>query len=285
MNTPNPLVPQGALPQSTRSKSTVRIAVFTIVAIHAVFFAGLLMQGCKRDDGPKSTVKQSDLTSPANELAKLDTNYFAPQAESAAATNTPASYSPNAVAVVTTHQPLSPSTAVTPVPLPGDATASALSAETKEYSIVKGDTLAKIAKANHVTVGELTKLNGGLDPKKLKVNQKIQIPVAARNAAGGAGGLGFAEPPKPELGAASGSQHVVKAGDTLTKIAKQHHVSVKALRSENQLKTDRLIVNQKLKIPAATTGGSGTTGATGHAASPATTTLSATNPVGVPTVR
>src|SRR5262245_9473577 len=87
MNNPSPLVPQGSLPQPSRGKSTVRIAIFTIVAIHAVFFAGLLMQGCKRDDAnkPSSNNKVSDLGS-SPELAKLDTNYYQDLRETSVAT-------------------------------------------------------------------------------------------------------------------------------------------------------------------------------------------------------
>jgi LysM repeat protein len=43
--------------------------------------------------------------------------------------------------------------------------------------------------------------------------------------------------------------YTVKSGDTLSKIATQQGVSVKALRSANNLKTDRIKVGQKLKIP------------------------------------
>jgi LysM repeat protein len=47
------------------------------------------------------------------------------------------------------------------------------------------------------------------------------------------------------------SVYVVKAGDTLTAIAKAHGSTVKAIRAANNLKTDRLLVGKKLKIPTA----------------------------------
>src|SRR5436305_8329401 len=51
MSNPNPLIPQGTFQaQSGKGASNVRIAVATIVAIHVVFFGGLLLQGCKRDN-------------------------------------------------------------------------------------------------------------------------------------------------------------------------------------------------------------------------------------------
>jgi LysM repeat protein len=42
----------------------------------------------------------------------------------------------------------------------------------------------------------------------------------------------------------------VKSGDSLTKIAKAHGTTVKAIKAENNLNTDHLKVGQKLKIPA-----------------------------------
>jgi LysM repeat protein len=45
--------------------------------------------------------------------------------------------------------------------------------------------------------------------------------------------------------------YVVKSGDTLTRIARVHGTTVKALKSANSLDGDRLIVGAKLKIPQA----------------------------------
>jgi LysM repeat protein len=43
--------------------------------------------------------------------------------------------------------------------------------------------------------------------------------------------------------------YVVKSGDVLYNIARSHGTSVRALRSANNLKNDRIVVGQKLKIP------------------------------------
>ena len=50
MNEPSPLVPQGSFESQAKRKSHVRIAVFSILAIHVVVLGGLLILGCKRDD-------------------------------------------------------------------------------------------------------------------------------------------------------------------------------------------------------------------------------------------
>src|SRR5712691_7781899 len=49
MNNPNPLMPQGSMKELSKGKSHVRIAVFTILAIHVVVISGLLIAGCKKD--------------------------------------------------------------------------------------------------------------------------------------------------------------------------------------------------------------------------------------------
>lgn len=50
--------------------------------------------------------------------------------------------------------------------------------------------------------------------------------------------------------ALSGQVYVVKSGDTLSRIAKQHHTSVKALKAANGLATDIIGVGATLKLPA-----------------------------------
>jgi LysM repeat protein len=45
--------------------------------------------------------------------------------------------------------------------------------------------------------------------------------------------------------------YLVKSGDTLSRIAKAHRTSIKAIKEANNLTTDRLSVGQKLEIPSA----------------------------------
>ena len=217
MNTPNPLIPQGSL-DSKKSKSNIRIVVFGIVAVHAVFFVGLLMQGCKPDE-PKPDPKAGQVTArPPLPLPPI-----------AEATNPPVA--PTNPVVVAPPMP--------PDPIPAPPTAGTA----KEYTIVKGDYFEKIAKANGVTIAAIEKANPGVDPKKLKLGQKIQIPGATPKAAPTSAA--------PDGTAAEvGGAYAVKSGDTLTKIATANGTTVKALRAANDLKTDKLKVGQKLKLPA-----------------------------------
>jgi len=70
---------------------------------------------------------------------------------------------------VTSMEPLAP---ISPAPV-----ATAI-----EYTTRKGDSFAGIAKANGITVKELQQANPGVDSRKLKVGQKIQVPAPAGGA-------------------------------------------------------------------------------------------------------
>jgi len=172
----------------------------------------MLIQGCKRT--PSETTDTSTPTIDTNTPAITDTNAPAMETNSLpAATNPP---------VVMEQAPVTP--AVT------------------EYTVVKGDVLETIAKKNGVTVKALEAANPGVVPTKLKIGQKLMIPV-------GGGAAGSAAMGSPGTGS-GGETYVVKSGDTLTKIAKQFGTTVKAVETENNLSTTRIKVGQKLKIPA-----------------------------------
>ncbi len=116
---------------------------------------------------------------------------------------------------------------------------------TTEYVVVTGDTLGKIAKRNNISLKALEDANPGVDSKHLKVKQKLVIPAPAKAAdmtPGGGSSGGMSE--------SDGESYTVKAGDTLSKIAHAHGVTVKALEEANNLNTTKINVGKKLKIPA-----------------------------------
>jgi LysM repeat protein len=115
-----------------------------------------------------------------------------------------------------------------------------------EYVVVHGDTLAKIAKKNGVSVKALENANPSVQPTKLKVGQKLTLPAGGKPVSDtSAASPGFSSG-MPDI---SSEVYVVKTGDTLTKIAKSHGTTVKALEAANNLSTTRITVGKKLKIP------------------------------------
>jgi LysM repeat protein len=223
MNNQNPLIPQGsALEQKNKGRARVKIAVFFVLAIHGIGLMALLMQGCGHSKDPAASTEA--VTSNAVPAFVEQTNPPAP--------------------------PSNPPTAVTPpvtLPVtPEPPPAVVVPAGTTEYTIVKGDILAKIAKNSHVSVKAITDANPSLEPAKLKIGQKIHIPAPSVQGTATVSGAAPAEP-----ASVTGEQvYTVKSGDNLTKIAVHHGMSVKALRAANGLKTDSIKVGQKLKVPA-----------------------------------
>jgi LysM repeat protein len=241
MNNQNPLIPQGsALEQKNKGRARTKIAVFLALAINGTFLMALLMQGCGHS---KEATPQTE-TVPTNQPpAFVET------------TNPP----------VTTSSPPAAVTAPAVVEAPPQVAAPAAGTE---YTIVKGDILANIAKNFHVSVKAITDANPGIEPTKLKIGQKIHIPAPSTPAAAATVPAAAAE-----TASAGGEQvYSVKSGDNLTKIAAQFGVSVKALRAANALKTDSIKVGQKLKIPAKAVSAPAAAPATPAEPAPASTT-------------
>jgi LysM repeat protein len=214
-NNPSPLVPQGSLlEQKNKGRARVKIAVFVVLAIHGIGLLALLMQGCKKEPDASTQTAMDQATNTAT-----------PTFES---TNQP-------VAETSPPPPLSTNVDTATVP----------AAATTEYTIAKGDTLGTIAKKFHVTVKAITDANPGVEPTKLKIGQTIHIPAPTQAA-------GSASPSGATASDANGGGQVytVKSGDSLSKIASEFGVTVKALRSANNLTTDKIVVGQKLKVPA-----------------------------------
>lgn len=108
------------------------------------------------------------------------------------------------------------------------------------HPVAPGDTLTSIARQYDVTVRQLKALNG-LQSSQLFLGQSLLIrleedddsPVAAKSRS---------------LFGSSSSQHVVKAGETLYRIAINYKVSVDQLKKDNNLKSDTLSVGMVLRI-------------------------------------
>lgn len=236
MNTPNPLVPQGTFPDSA-GKSRTRIVVFTILAAHVLFVCVLLLQGCKRTTTEPNPLDANPPPAPIESFAPT-TNIFTPPTDLAP---TP----PADTGAVTTTPPTE-ITPPTPPPTPPDMvlppTPPPVTIE-KEHVIVKGDSFYTLGKKYGVGFKAIAEANPNLNPSKLKIGDKVKIPAPKSGAA----------PADADRGASAPSAiktYTVKSGDTLMKIAKTHGVSIKALRSANNLRTDRIKVGDKLKIPA-----------------------------------
>ena len=113
------------------------------------------------------------------------------------------------------------------------------------YTVKSGDSLGAIAKKHNVSVAKIKEWNK-LKSDSIKIGQKL-----IRYRGGKAPATSSSS--KPATSSSSTSKqtkitYTVKSGDALGKIAAAHGVSVAKLKEWNNLKSDNIIVGQKLTI-------------------------------------
>jgi LysM repeat protein len=147
-----------------------------------------------------------------------------------------------------------PQVVTAPVELP-------VARSTTPYTIQKGDTISGVAYKFNLRWQDVVAVNPGLAPNRLRVGQMIQLPgqVDLSKARYVPTTTPKASVPKtvapkssaPAAATGPTTSYVVKGGDSLSVIAQKHGVKTAALRDANNLKSDKLVVGQKLKVPGA----------------------------------
>lgn len=233
MNSASPLIPQGSnLEQQSKARSSLKVKIFCAIGVNVAVLLVLLMQGCKREQ-PQPPVENVD---PYNTAVFTESNAPALGADTNLAPAVTDPYAttyqqPQAQPTVTPEIPVAQ-----PIPQP--------EASVTEYTIQKGDTYSTIAPKFHVTVSALQKANPTVDPARLQIGKKINIPAATATTPTATSGATIVD-------TASGmTTYTVKSGDTLSKLATDFHTTVKAIQAANGLKDTRIKVGDKLKIPA-----------------------------------
>jgi LysM repeat protein len=222
MNNPSPLFPQGSnLELHARRRSSLKVKIFCALGVNVVVLLVFLMQGCKREQPQPTQVEQFPFYA--------DTNPPPEQPVDPALTLPPP-----------TEPVVDPATAYATSGVPASVTAPPpVELSPQEYTIQAGDTFTSIGKRFNVSISAIQAANPGVDATRLQIGRKLVIPapVAAAATAG-------AEPL-----AAGEVVHVVKSGDTLSKLAADYKTTVQAIQSANGLSDSRIKVGQKLKIP------------------------------------
>ncbi len=111
--------------------------------------------------------------------------------------------------------------------------------ETTTYVVKKGDTIYGIARKFHVKPNDIMQTNGIDKTTVLRIGQSLEIPCSKAN-------ISQAIIQGKENG---GKEYIVVAGDSLYKISRKYGISVKELRDNNNLSSDKLRVGQKLMLP------------------------------------
>ncbi|MEQ1893049.1 MAG: LysM peptidoglycan-binding domain-containing protein, partial [Planctomycetota bacterium] len=159
-------------------------------------------------------------------------------------------------------------------PAPAERPIARESAPTQRPYVVKsGDTLSQIAQrelGSSRRWQEITALNPGLDPARLRSGKTIQLPGGERLASAGdapkSAPAPRAETPKKEPVTASARTHKVGQGENLWKIAARTLGDGKRWKEiaalNPNVNPDRLVLGQVLKLPASAKAAGSTAGTT-----------------------
>ena len=119
------------------------------------------------------------------------------------------------------------------------------------YVVQRGDTLSAIAARYGTTVKYLAQINGIKNPNLIRVNQVLKVPCNGANSNDPPN-----DPPKRvksndgAAGKTAAIRYVVKRGDTLKKIARRYHITVRKLRRANRIRYPRRVrPGQVILIP------------------------------------
>jgi N-acetylmuramoyl-L-alanine amidase len=139
-----------------------------------------------------------------------------------------------------------PSGAAVSAPAAGGTTAAP--AGDRTHRVTRGEALSRIARTYGVTTAALARANRITDPDRIYAGQVLSIPGGGSAAAAGADAPVEARPAP-----ATGMSYTVVAGDTLSRIASRHGVTLRAVVDANAI-TDpnRIRVGQVLTLPTAT---------------------------------
>ncbi len=112
------------------------------------------------------------------------------------------------------------------------------SVQAETHRVRSGESLYSIAKDYEVSLDALMTRNGIRDARQVRVGQVLQIPRQMSE-----------RPSFPPVPAKEGdSIYVVKKGDTLSKVAREHELPVSRLKEWNALTSEELKVGQRLKV-------------------------------------
>ncbi len=213
-----------------------------VAAVHVVAVVLLFaIQGCSSTNKTEATPAQVDNTAAPAQLSPTPVASSPVTPMNGADLNPATAPAPTATVSFNDSQTLySPTRPGTPA-ADAIATSAPVSNVTPAatYSVVKGDSLSRIAAKYHITAAELAKANNLRLSTPLQIGHKLIIP--GKPSAAPAGGA--------ETAPGGASTYTVRSGDSLKLIAKRSGTTVSALKSLNRLKSDSVRVGQELRLP------------------------------------
>ncbi|MBS2967830.1 LysM peptidoglycan-binding domain-containing protein [Metabacillus sp. KIGAM252] len=129
------------------------------------------------------------------------------------------------------------------------AAAQATASSSKKHIVRSGETLSSISKKYGVAIDKIKEANR-LKSAVIKTGQTLVIPKAApvKTTSTVKTPAPAKTPAKAAAPAKATTYYIVKPGNTLSAIAKLFNTSVQEIKRLNSLKSDKLLVGQKLKM-------------------------------------
>ncbi len=117
--------------------------------------------------------------------------------------------------------------------------------EPANHTVRRGETLSAISQLYGVRLATLRKLNGIVDGNHIAIGQRL---VLRRRSAPAMSTRNTPPPTPTDSEEEEVREYVVRGGDTLSEIAQRFDVGLGLLRQLNQLKKDRILPGQKLRV-------------------------------------
>lgn len=111
----------------------------------------------------------------------------------------------------------------------------------KQYTVRGGDTLNKISGQFNTSVKELKDWNN-LGSDLILIGQTLNVAAPVQKV------KVEEKTSQADTSSSTASNYKVQSGDTLSKIARQHRITVETLKATNNLSSDLILVGQNLKI-------------------------------------
>jgi len=123
---------------------------------------------------------------------------------------------------------------------------------TVTHTVASGETVSGVAKKYGTTVAAVVQANGLSSPDRIYVGQRLTVSGAASLPSSSAPGA--TSVPTATTASASAGAHTVRAGETVSGLAKKYGTTVSAIISANNLRPSGLIyVGQKLVVSGSAT--------------------------------
>ena len=106
-----------------------------------------------------------------------------------------------------------------------------------DHKVKQGESLWLIARKYNVRVSDIVSINKLSDKSYIRPRQVLKIPTKA-----------YGEYRKSIKSASRKIYHTVRKGDSLSEIAERYRTSVRNIKKWNGMRSDKILIGQKLKI-------------------------------------